>query len=190
MSFLVQHERLKMSIVAAIFAAITAIFAQIIIPLPLIPITGQTFAIGLAITVLGLHYGTISVLLYILLGAVGLPVFSGMTGGLGIIFGPTGGYIIGFLAQAIVMGIYFNVFGTTKTHSIISNLIGMVVTLVFGMIWLKYWGHLTWSAAFIGGVVPFLFVGIVKAVLAGFIGLVLRHRLVRLKLLPTRTQHT
>ncbi len=185
-----QHERLKMGIVAALFAAIIAIFAQIIIPLPLIPITGQTFAIGLAITVLGLHYGTISVLLYILLGAVGLPVFSGMTGGMGIIFGPTGGYIVGFLAQAILMGIYFQLFGTTKTHSIINNLLGMIVTLLFGMIWLKYWGHLTWTAAFTGGVVPFLFVGVLKAVLAGWIGSLLRHRLIRLKLLPTQAERS
>ena len=85
------NTKLKMWILSALFAAIIGIFAQITIPLPLIPITGQTFAIGLAVTILGLRYGTLSVFIYILLGAIGIPVFSAMSGGLGIVAGPTGG---------------------------------------------------------------------------------------------------
>ena len=83
------RNKLKMMIVTALFAAIIGIMAQLTIPLPLVPITGQTLAVGLAATILGSRYGTISVLVYLAMGAVGMPVFSGMSSGLGVIFGPT-----------------------------------------------------------------------------------------------------
>ena len=178
------NTKLKMWILSALFAAIIGIFAQITIPLPLIPITGQTFAIGLAVTILGLRYDTLSVFIYILLGAIGIPVFSAMSGGLGIVAGPTGGYIIGFLPAAIVMGIYLNKFGFTKGQAIVSNLLGMAVTLLFGTIWLKYGTGLTWNAAFMAGTYPFLIVGVIKAVAAALAGVLVRDRLLNARLLP------
>jgi len=162
---------------AAFGAAIIAVLAQVTIPLPLIPITGQTLAVGIVVTILGTRLGTISVLLYILLGAVGLPVFSGMSGGLGILVGPTGGYIVGFLVTAIIMGLYLDQFGITFVHAIIANIIGMIITLAFGTVWLKIVAEYTWTAAFMGGVAPFIVVGIVKAVLAAWIGVIVRRRL-------------
>ena len=181
-----QHNKLKMWIVSALFAAIIAIFAQITIPLPLIPITGQTLAVGLAVTVLGLRYGTLSVLLYILLGAIGLPVFSGMKGGIGIILGPTGGYIAGFLVQAIGMGLYFETFGYSKTQAIIANILGMFITLAFGTAWLKVLADLTWVKAVLSGTAPFIIVGLLKAVIAGWVGAIVRERLVKIRLLETK----
>ena len=139
-------------VVTAFGAAIIAVLAQMTIPLPLIPITGQTLAIGLIVTILGKKNGTLAVLLYILLGAIGLPVFSGFSGGLAVIVGPTGGYIIGFLVQAYLMGLYMDKFGVNYTHSIIANLIGMVITLTFGTTWLTMVGDGSWTAAFLGGV--------------------------------------
>ncbi|WP_342535556.1 biotin transporter BioY [Lysinibacillus sp. FSL K6-1151] len=164
-------------VLAAFGAAIIAVLAQVTIPLPLIPITGQTLAVGIVVTILGTRLGTISVLLYILLGAVGLPVFSGMSGGLGILVGPTGGYIVGFLVTAIIMGLYLDQFGITFVHAIIANIIGMIITLAFGTVWLKIIAEYTWTAAFMGGVAPFIVVGIVKAVLAAWIGVIVRRRL-------------
>lgn len=164
-------------VLTAFGAAIIAVLAQITIPLPLIPITGQTLAVGLVVTILGTKYGSLSVLLYILLGAIGLPVFSGFSGGLGIIVGPTGGYIIGFLVQAYLMGLYMDKFGTGYAQAIVANLIGMVITLGFGTAWLKIVGDLTWSAAFMGGVAPFIIVGIIKAVAAAWLGVIVRNRL-------------
>jgi len=164
-------------VLAAFGAAIIAVLAQVTIPLPLIPITGQTLAVGIVVTILGTRLGTISVLLYILLGAVGLPVFSGMSGGLGILVGPTGGYIVGFLVTAIIMGLYLDQFGITFVHAIIANIIGMIITLAFGTVWLKIVAEYTWTAAFMGGVAPFIVVGIVKAVLAAWIGVIVRRRL-------------
>lgn len=170
-------------VLAAFGAAIIAVLAQITIPLPLIPITGQTLAVGIIVTILGTRLGTLSVLLYILLGAAGLPVFSGMSGGLGILVGPTGGYIVGFLATAIIMGLYLDKFGITFTQAIIANIIGMIVTLAFGTVWLKIVADYTWTAAFMGGVAPFIVVGIVKAVLAAWIGVIVRRRLERAHLI-------
>lgn len=170
-------------VLAAFGAAIIAVLAQVTIPLPLIPITGQTLAVGIIVTILGTRLGTLSVLLYILLGAAGLPVFSGMSGGLGILVGPTGGYIVGFLATAIIMGLYLYKFGITFTQAIIANIIGMIVTLAFGTVWLKIVADYTWTAAFMGGVAPFIVVGIVKAVLAAWIGVIVRRRLERAHLI-------
>lgn len=164
-------------VLAAIGAAIIAILAQVTIPLPLVPITGQTLAIGLVVTILGMRTGVLSVIIYILIGAVGMPVFSGMSGGLGIVVGPTGGYIVGFLPSAIIMGLYMRKFGVTISQAIVANLIGMVVTLVFGTIWLKIVADLTWTAAFMGGVAPFIIVGVIKAVLAAWFGVLVRRRL-------------
>ncbi|MGE7090541.1 biotin transporter BioY [Lysinibacillus sp. NPDC048646] len=164
-------------VLAAFGAAIIAVLAQVTIPLPLIPITGQTLAVGLIVTILGTKLGTISVFLYILLGAAGMPVFSGMSGGFAILVGPTGGYIVGFLVTAIIMGLYLDKFGITIVHAVIANIIGMAVTLTFGTVWLKILADLSWTAAFMGGVAPFIVVGILKAVIAAWLGVVVRRRL-------------
>lgn len=95
-----ERQKLRGMMIASLFAAIIGIFAQITIPLPLVPITGQTLAIGLAATILGARYGTLSVLLYILMGAVGIPVFSQFSGGFSVLVGPTGGFIVGFIPTA------------------------------------------------------------------------------------------
>lgn len=179
-----RNEQLKMLIVTALFAAVIGILAQITIPLPLVPITGQTLAIGLAATILGKRYGTLSVLVYIMLGIIGVPVFSMMESGLGVVFGPTGGYIVGFIPAAFIIGWYMERFGLTMTHAVTANVIGMIITLTFGAVWLKISAELSWMAALAGGVTPFLVVGVVKAVLAASIGILVRKRLMSAKLLP------
>lgn len=97
--------------------------------------------------------------------------------------GPTGGYIVGFLATAIIMGLYLDKFGITFTQAIIANIIGMIITLSFGTVWLKIVADYTWTAAFLGGTAPFIVVGIVKAVMAAWIGVIVRRRLERAHLI-------
>lgn len=179
-----RNDQLKMLIVTALFAAIIGIMAQLTIPLPLVPITGQTLAIGLAATILGKRYGTLSVLVYIMLGIIGLPVFSGMASGLGVVFGPTGGYILAFIPTAFLIGWALERFGFTLTNAIIANIIGMVMTLTIGAVWLKFVAELSWMAALTGGVTPFILVGIIKAVIASSVGILVRKRLTSAKLLP------
>ncbi|MER2106691.1 MAG: biotin transporter BioY [Solibacillus sp.] len=177
-------KSLHLHILTAFCTALIAVLAQVVIPIPLIPITGQTLAIGLIVTILGLKYGTLSVLLYIALGVIGLPVFQSFTGGLGILFGPTGGYILGFIFTALVMGLYYQWFGVTFTHALIANLLGMIVTLAFGAAWLKLMNGLSWQAAFISGVLPFIIGGIIKALIAAWLGVIVRQRLKQARLLP------
>ncbi|GAB4075197.1 biotin transporter BioY [Barrientosiimonas marina] len=171
------NTKLQMMIVTALFTAIIGILAQVAIPLPLVPITGQTLAIGLAATILGSRYGTYSTILYMIIGAIGVPVFSQMTSGLGILLGPTGGFIVGFIPTVYFMGKYLEMTRFNVTHAIIANVMGMFITLIFGTVWLKIVASLTWYEAFLSGFAPFVAVGLIKAVLAGWIGIVVRRRL-------------
>lgn len=171
------NVKLRMMIVTALFAAIIGILAQVTIPLPLVPITGQTLAIGLAATILGARYGTMSILVYLGIGAVGLPVFAQMSGGLGSLFGPTGGYLFGFIPTAFMIGYYLEKTSFTVINAVIANILGMFVALTFGTVWLKLFAELTWTGAFVGGFLPFIFVGVIKAVLAAWIGISVRNRL-------------
>lgn len=168
---------LQMLIVTALFTAIIGILAQVTIPLPLVPITGQTLAIGLAATILGSRYGTFSAILYLIIGAIGIPVFSQMQSGLGVIFGPTGGFIVGFIPTVYFIGKYLEKLGFTVFNAVVANVLGMFITLVFGTVWLKVVADLSWPAAFMGGFAPFIVVGLLKAFLAGWIGIMVRKRL-------------
>lgn len=178
--------KLRMMMTTALFASIIAVLAQVTIPLPLIPITGQTLAIGLAATILGAKYGTIAVFLYLLMGAIGLPVFAQMSGGLGILFGPTGGFLFSFIPVAFIIGLYLERYGYTLKNALIANNIGALFSLFIGTAWLKVVANLTWIAAFSSGFFPFLIVGLLKAILAAWAGIVVRERLVANRLLFTQ----
>ena len=94
----------KMLILAAIFTAVNVVCAQIQIPIAPVPISLATFAIFLTAGLLEHKYGSLSLIVYVLLGAIGVPVFAGFSGGFGIITGPTGGYIIGYIFTAFITG--------------------------------------------------------------------------------------
>lgn len=168
---------LKELILTAEFAAIISVLSQFTIPLGLIPLTGQTFAIGLAATFLGKKLGTTSVLLYLLLGLIGLPVFAGMSGGIGVLFGPTGGYLIGFPFQAWLTGWFLEKIGASYSSALFANLLGAIATLIFGMFWLQFSSGLTLASAFSSGFLPFVLPGIIKAVGAAYMGVLLKRRL-------------
>lgn len=180
-----EQLKLRSMIITALFAAMIGVMAQLVIPIPPVPITGQTLAIGLAATILGARYGTLSVLLYLLIGAVGVPVYAEFSGGLGKLVGPTGGYLVGFIPAAYLMGKYLEKTAFTYVHAMVANTIGMFITLIFGTAWLKIAADLSWTAAIAGGFTPFLIVGLIKAALASWIGIVVRRRLISAKLLFT-----
>ncbi len=119
----------------AIFAALMAVCAWISIPMPQVSFTLQTFGVFMAVGILGGKRGTLSVLVYILLGAIGLPVFSGMSGGLGKLLGTTGGYIVGFLFSALVMWAIEKCFGEKAIVQILSMVAGLLVCYAFGTAW-------------------------------------------------------
>ena len=170
-------------ITSIVFALIIAAFAQLVIPLPLVPITGQTLAIGLAATILGSRKGMLTVILYIMLGAVGLPVFSQLNSGLDAIVGVTGGFLIGFIPAAFLIGLYLEKTTFNIRNAFIANTIGMFVILIIGTSWLKLSTELTWEAAFLGGFAPFIIGGLIKAFLAAWLGIVVREKLQSAKLI-------
>lgn len=185
-----RNDRLKWLLLSAIFAAITAVFSQITIPLPLIPITGQTLAVGLTATILGSRYGTLAMIIYVVLGAIGLPVFSGASGGLQVLIGKTGGYIVGFVLATFLTGFILEKTRFTFFYALVANIVGMIVTLAFGVVQLKFVLQIPWDKAIEFGAYPFLVVGVLKAVMASVIGIKVRERLISTKLLLVeKTSH-
>jgi biotin transport system substrate-specific component len=137
----------------------------------------------LTATILGRRYGTLAVTVYVLMGVVGIPVFAGMKGGLGIIIGPTGGYLVAIIPASLFIGWYLENFGHTKLQAIIANMIAVILILVIGMIWLKWVTGLPWNGAFKGGMLPFILPDLAKAVVAALLGVIIRNRLVSAKLI-------
>ena len=139
----------------AIFTALIAICAQIVVPLPGgVPFTLQTWAIALAGVLLGAKNGSIATLAYVLLGAVGAPVFHGFQGGFGIIMGPTGGFILSFPILALLAG-----FGARlqRIHWLIAGLLlGNIVNLLSGMVYFGFIMSVSLNQALYVAVMPFL----------------------------------
>ena len=118
----------------AVFAVVMAVCSWISIPAQ-IPFTLQTFGVFMAVGVLGGKRGSLAVLVYILLGAIGVPVFAGFSGGLGILLNNTGGYIIGFLFSALVMWAMEKLPGKKAVMQIVSMIVGLIVCYAFGTAW-------------------------------------------------------
>ncbi len=114
------------------FTAVTVICAQISASIGAIPFTMQTFAFFLSSAVLGFKNGVLSVLIYMLLGILGLPVFSGFNSGIGVICGPTGGFIWGFLFSAAVIGFFTERFKKSTVASVFSMVFGLMICYIIG----------------------------------------------------------
>lgn len=119
----------------ALCAALMAVCAWISIPIGEVPVTLQTFAIFLTLSLLGGKKGLLTVAVYILLGAVGVPVFSSMRGGVAILAGPTGGYILGFLGSALVYWVMETLSGHSEWIRLSAMILGNLVCYAFGTGW-------------------------------------------------------
>lgn len=124
----------KELVFTALMAVIIAVCSWISIPTT-VPFTLQTFGVFMAVGLLGGRKGTISVLVYILLGAVGVPVFAGFSSGIGVLFGTTGGYIVGFLLSGLVYWAMTAAFGEKLPIMIIAMVLGLLVCYAFGTAW-------------------------------------------------------
>lgn len=152
------------------FAAIMAICSWISIPTT-VPFTLQTLGVFAAVGLLGGRRGTLAVLTYILLGAIGLPVFSGFTGGIGILFGTTGGYIVGFLFTALLMWAVEKAAGSSTVVLAASMVAGLVVCYAVGTAWFMVVYARTSGAVGLGTVLgwcvfPFIIPDLIKIALA------------------------
>lgn len=118
----------------AIFAVIIAVCSWISVPM-VVPFTLQTFGVFCAVGLLGGKRGTLSVLIYVLLGAVGVPVFAGFSSGIGTLFGVTGGYIMGFIFTALIYWLITAIFGKKLWAIILGMVLGLLACYAFGTIW-------------------------------------------------------
>ncbi len=162
----------------ALFAAVLAVCSWISIPAT-VPFTLQTFGVFLAIGILGGKRGFLSVLVFILMGLVGLPVFAGFSGGPGVLFGSTGGYIIGFLLSALVMWLMESLMGKSKWVLLTSMVIGLIICYVFGTAWFmviyaRSAGAVGLVTALSWCVFPFIIPDVIKIALAFILSMRLR----------------
>lgn len=155
----------------AVFAAFIAVCSWISVPAA-VPFTMQTFAVYVAVLLLGGKLATLCIALYIALGAVGLPVFSGFRGGVGILCGASGGYIWGFLALSVILGLCLRLISSRRIAAIVGMFFGTAVCYLFGTIWyvMFFNGGKSFSAALMLCVVPFILPDILKMALAFFVG--------------------
>ena len=160
----------------ALMAAVTCILAPLSIPIGPIPISFTNLAIYLSLYLLGWKKGTISYLIYLLLGLVGLPVFSGFTGGPAKLAGPTGGYIIGFIVMAVIAGLVID-----NCHKPLIQLVGMtagtIVCYLFGTVWFCIVADSTFKAALGICVIPFIPADLIKMIIAMIIGPMIKKRI-------------
>lgn len=154
----------------SLFTTLLAVCAWICIPAA-VPFTMQTFAVFLAFFVLGGRKGIIVVFIYLFLGMIGIPVFSGGTAGIGIILGNTGGYMLGWIFHGLVMWLFEKLPGNEKHMKIAGMILGLVICYAFGTMWfvnvyVKNAGEVGIWAALGMCVIPFVIPDLVKMSLA------------------------
>lgn len=164
------------------FAAILAILSQISIPMPSgMPVTLQTFAVALTGFVLAWKRGTVSTLIYILLGAVGVPVFSGLRGGAQVLAGHTGGFIWGFIFMAMLCGI--GIMQENKTLGVMIGFIGLAICHLLGVIQFAVVMEMDFLKSFLLASAPYLIKDAVSVILAYILGYRIRKSLIRANVL-------
>ncbi len=161
-------------ILTALFTALIAVCSQLKIDLPFIPINLALFAVHLSGLLLGPVYGGVSVLIYLLLAAAGVPVMAGFKGGLGVLFGMTGGYAIGYLFTAVLDGIAVRHFQKRRVLLFLAMFIAVLVCYLFGTIWFIILTGNTVGYSLRYCVLPFLPGDAVKILLAEILYLRLR----------------
>lgn len=150
----------------ALMVAASALCAWITVPFP-VPFTMQSFAVFLSLEYFGGKKGTLVILLYILLGLVGLPVFSGFGGGIGYLLGPTGGYILGFAASGILFCLFEKPECKKRVWRFASEIVCLAVCYCLGTLWFAHVTETGFIAALGVCVLPFVVPDVIKIVLAG-----------------------
>ena len=183
-----KDSKIKNLVLIAVMAAVICVLGPLSVPIGPVPVSLTNFAIYLTLYVLGTKKGTISYFIYLLLGLAGLPVFSGFTGGPGKLFGPPGGYLIGFIPMAIVAGLFIEKFMRKPVIAVIGMFAATWIAYGLGTAWLAYSAHMTFGAALAAGVTPFVIEDLAKMIVCAIIGPVLHRALSKAGLLGTPKQ--
>lgn len=169
--------------ITALFSALMCILGPMAVPIGPVPISLTNLVVMLAVFVIGKWKGTVSTVIYILLGAVGLPVFSGYAGGIGKLTGPTGGYIIGFIPLAIICGVFVEKWANNKLLLVVGMIVGTVVLYALGTVWFVLQMQCEVMYALSVCVFPFLIGDAIKIAISLILGSELRKRLTKLGLI-------
>lgn len=183
--------------IVGLMTSITCILGPISIAVPFspVPISLGLFGILLTTTLLGARLGVLSCALYLLLGLVGLPVFSGFTSGIGVLLGPTGGYLLGYLVVAACSGMFYHeksahrlteVSLTQKKSAYLllgaGMACGLLLCYLLGSLWLAHFMNISFGNALLIGVLPYIPADLAKLALAMWLGRLLRKRLAKANL--------
>jgi biotin transport system substrate-specific component len=167
-------EHTKAITTTALMTAVLCILGPLSIPIGPVPISLGTLAIYLTMYVLDTKRGCAAVILYIMAGLAGLPVFSGFSGGAGKLFGPTGGYILGYIPMAFLIGLVIDRYYKNRLLCIIAIEAATWILYLLGTLWLAHQAGMRFGAALSAGVIPFILPDLAKIVAAALIGPVLR----------------
>lgn len=169
-------------VLTGLFTALLCVFSQISIPLQPIPFTLSWFGVFLTGAILSPRSSFLATVSYILLGAFGLPVFAGMKGGIQILAGPTGGFLMAYPGMALLISLSYKY---AKRYKIPAMLLGMAASLFFGYMLGSVWFMLVMDAGFIRAltlcVIPFVPFDIIKAVMAAGIAAVYHKTVLRIR---------
>lgn len=168
--------------VIGVMAAVICVLGPFSIPIGIVPISVTSLAIYFALYALGWKKGTVSYLIYLLIGLVGVPVFSGFGSGPAKLFGPTGGYLIGFIVMAVMAGTVIDRFQGNRVLHFIGLVAAASVCNLLGTLWLSYQAGIGFSAAFAAGVIPFIPGDLMKIIIAVIVGPKIRNQLIRANL--------
>lgn len=163
--------------VIAVMTAVTCVIAPFSLPIGPVPVSLGSFAIYLSVYVLGWKRATLSCIIYLLLGLVGIPVFSGWQAGPAKVFGPTGGYMLGYLLVTVVSGILIDRFYHKIWAGAFALVLGTLLLYGAGTAWLAYQANMNFTDALWAGVIPFIPGDIVKIIVAMAVGIPVRSRL-------------
>jgi len=159
-------EKLRWMVLASLMAALTAVGAYIHVPIGPVPIVLSTLFVLLSGLLLGSRWGLASMCLYLLVGAIGMPVFAGGKGGIAHFLGPTGGYLFGYVLASWLTGFIAERSRGILILEILSVLIGSLAIYSLGVPWLKMVTQMSWFKTFMVGMIPFLIGDAVKASVA------------------------
>ena len=163
--------------VTALMAAVMCVLGPVSVPIGPVPISLTNLVICLTVWLLGSKLATLSVAVYLAIGLVGLPVFSGYGAGLAKLAGPTGGYLIGFLPMAFIGGLFLEKSKAQPVVTAVGLVVGIAVSYVLGTAWFIYQMQCTLATALAGCVYPFIAFDLAKVVIASVVGSLVRKRL-------------
>lgn len=169
---MMRTSNVRLLALIGVMTAVTCILGPLSIPLPIspVPISLTNLAVYLAIYALGMLRGTASYLVYLLIGFVGVPVFSAFTSGPAKLLGPTGGYLIGFIFMALIGGFFIDHWPKKWYLHLIGMVLGTLVCYLFGTLWLAYQADMTFYQALAAGVLPFIPGDLAKMVISMIAG--------------------